>query len=69
MLNDYLDNFVLKNERDEAVEIIRKCKSILAGSTAGPNDKELMKRLLEVLDSPAASAITRQNSVFVCQVS
>ncbi|MGA7324146.1 MAG: hypothetical protein WBX25_06630 [Rhodomicrobium sp.] len=71
MLSDYLDAYALKNERDDAVAIIRKCQRILTGNLSRDDgEKELLiGRLLEVLDGPEAAAIIRRNDKFLSHVS
>jgi hypothetical protein len=70
MLNDYLDAYVLKIERDEAIEIIRSCQRTLAGYLP-PNggEKELIGELLEILHGPEATAMTRRSGEFISHVS
>jgi hypothetical protein len=70
VLNDYLDAYLLKVERDEAIEIIRSCQRILAGYL--PQDggeKELIARLLEILHGPGVTAMTARSGKFISHVS
>ena len=69
MLSDNLDTYLLKNERDDAVKIIRKCQRILAEYRANASEQELAGRLLKVLNGPEAAAITRRNDAFLSRVS
>ncbi len=69
MLSDYLDTYLLKNERDNAVKIIRKCQRILAEYPTNTDEQELIGRLLKVLDGPEAAAVTRPNDAFLSRVS
>jgi hypothetical protein len=70
MIGDYLDAYVLKNERDEAVEIIRKCHGILIGyQPPGGDEKDLVRRLLEILDGPESGRFFRRNDKFISRVS
>jgi len=69
MLSDYLDTYLLKNERDNAVKIIRKCQSILAEYSRNTDEQELIGRLFKVLDGPEAAAVTRSNDAFLSRVS
>lgn len=70
VLNDYLDAYVLKIERDEAIEIIRSCQRALAGYLPQNGDeKELIGRLLEILHGPEVTAVTRRSGKFISHVS
>jgi hypothetical protein len=70
VLNDYLDAYILKIERDEAIEVIRNCQHALAGYL--PQDggeKELIGRLLEILERPGVAAMITRSDKFISHVS
>ena len=70
MLNDYLDAYILKMERDEAIEIIRNCQRALAGYLPEEGgEKELIGRLLEILHRPGLGAMTTGSEQFISHVS
>jgi hypothetical protein len=70
VLNDYLDSYVLKIERDEAVEIIRKCQSILAERPLHDRDQqEIIGRLRKILDGQKVAAVTAGSDDFLSRVS
>jgi hypothetical protein len=68
--NDYLDAYVLKAERDEAVEIIRTCQRILAENPPeNGGGTEVLGRLRDILAGPKAAAITGRSDKIISQVS
>jgi hypothetical protein len=70
VLNDYLDTYILKAERDEAIEIIRNCQRTLAGYLPqNGGEKELIRRLLEILHNPGVGAMTVRSDKFISHVS
>jgi hypothetical protein len=70
VLNDYLDAYLLKTERDEAIEIIRNCQRALAGyQREDGGEKELVGRLIEILQKPGVAAMTARNDKFISHVS
>jgi hypothetical protein len=70
MLDDYLDGYVLKIERDEAIEIIRNCQRALAGyQSQYGGEKELIGRLIEILETPGVGAMTARSDKFISRVS
>jgi hypothetical protein len=70
VLNDYLDAYILKMERDEAIEIIRNCQRTLAGYLPEEGgEKELIGRLLKILQRPGPGAMTTRSEKFISHVS
>jgi len=70
VLNDYLDAYILKIERDEAIEVIRNCQRALAGYLPqNGGEKELIVRLLEILHGPGVAAMTARSGKFISRVS
>jgi hypothetical protein len=70
VLNDYLDAYLLKIERDEAIEIIRNCQRALAGyQPQDGGEKELIGQLIEILQKPGVAAITARGGKFISHVS
>jgi hypothetical protein len=70
VLNEYLDAYILKMERDEAIEIIRNCQRTLAGYLRQDGgEKELIGRLLEILHGPGVAVITAGSCEFISHVS
>jgi hypothetical protein len=68
--NDYLDTYILKIERDDAVEIIQMCQRILAGYSPKNGDaEEVIGRLLGILAGPKAAAITAPSDKFLSEAS
>jgi hypothetical protein len=70
VLNDYLDAYILKMERDEAIAIIRSCQRALAGYL--PQDggeKAVIGRLQEILHGPGVGAMTARTGKFISHVS
>jgi hypothetical protein len=68
--NDYLDAYIIKVERDDAVEIIRMCQRLLGEYSAENGDADdLIGRLRNILAGPKAAAITARSDKFISEVS
>jgi hypothetical protein len=70
VLNDYLDAYILKAERDEAIEVLRNCQRALAEDLSRDGaEKELIARLREILHGPRVGATIARSDKFISHVS